>query len=137
MPKKTRSKQFWYYCNVTLCMILSGLLLCDIFSCVLLYSIKWFLLFCCIQGRNEISWRPVQEPILPPHVQTWVFSEANLLYWRKHVWYGEDFSAPPAVMWRPHNDSMPGELCPPCPHLVTPLAIWPQPASWVAVRAID
>ena len=49
------------------------------------------------------------------------FSEANVLYWRKYLWYFWNFMALPTVVWRPHRDSAPGELCPPCLPLVTSL----------------
>ena len=52
---------------------------------------------------------------LAPHVRNWGLSQANVLYWRKYLWYCWDFFAPPAVIWRPRNDSAPGELRPPCP----------------------
>jgi len=31
-----------------------------------------------------------------------------------------DFPSPPAVIRRPHSDSAPGELCPPCPPRYAP-----------------
>jgi len=36
-----------------------------------------------VQGRNEVKWRPEQEPGLAPHVRTRGMSEANVLHWRK------------------------------------------------------
>jgi len=55
------------------------------------------------RGKKQV-WRP--------HVRTWDLSEANVLYWR--LWHFWDFMASPAVIWRSHSDSAPGELCPPC-----------------------
>ena len=59
-------------------------------------------IWCSDQRRNEVRWwRPGR-----PHVRTWGLSEANVLYWRKYLWYCWDFS-PPTL-----SDSAPGELCP-------------------------
>jgi len=57
--------------------------------------------------RKKQFWRP--------HVRTWGLSEVNVLYWRKYLWHCWDFSAPPAVIRRTHNDSSPGScaLLPP------------------------
>jgi len=61
------------------------------------------------RGKKQV-WRP--------HVRTWWgLSEANVLHWRKYLWHCWDFSAPPAVIWRPHSDSAPGELRPFAPSL--------------------
>ena len=48
------------------------------------------------------------------YVRTRVFSEANVLYWRKYLWHCWDFLSPPAVIRRPEN-------CVPLVPLVTPL----------------
>ena len=45
-----------------------------------------------------------------PNVRTWGLSEANVLYWRKYLWHCCFFSAPHAVISRPHVDSATGEL---------------------------
>ena len=47
---------------------------------------------------------------LAPHVRTWGLLEANVLYWRKHLWHCWAFSAPHAVIPRPHGDSARVEL---------------------------
>ena len=55
--QKTHSKPFWYCCNVTLFMIFSWLLSCNIFHvcyCAI-YSIQWFLLFCCMTTAHQLS----------------------------------------------------------------------------------
>jgi len=44
-------------------------------------------------------------------VRTWGLSEANVLYWRKHVWYCWDFH-PPAVIRRLHSNLAPGNCAP-------------------------
>jgi len=46
-----------------------------------------------------------------PDVRTWGISEANVVYWRKYLWHCWAFSAPHAVIRRPHIGSAPGELC--------------------------
>ena len=69
---------------------------------------------CCVQGRNEVRWRLGQEANLVPRGRTWDISEVNVVYWRKYLWHCWDFSAYPAVIRRPHSDSAPGVLCPPC-----------------------
>jgi len=42
--------------------------------------------------------------------QVW---RAHVLHWRKYLWRCWDFR-------RPHSDSAPGELCPPCPPSLHP-----------------
>jgi len=54
------------------------------------------------------------------HVRTWGFSEANLLCWRKYLWYFLEISAPLAVIRRPYKDLVPGELCPLAPPSLHP-----------------
>ena len=54
------------------------------------------LMECPTQGRNEARWRPGQEASL-----TWDCSEANLLYWRKHLWHCWNISALSAIIWCP------------------------------------
>ena len=39
------------------------------------------------QGRNEVRWRPGKMQIWRPHIWIWGLMEANLLYWRKYLWY--------------------------------------------------
>jgi len=51
------------------------------------------------QWRNKVRWRPVQ--VWRPHVRNWGIPEANALHWRKYLWHCLDFSALPAVIWRP------------------------------------
>jgi len=48
--QKTRSKPFWYLYNVTLFMIFSSWLLCNIFHVCYCATTQWFLLFCCMTG---------------------------------------------------------------------------------------
>ena len=49
---------------------------------------------CDNQGRTEVRGK---KQVLRFHVRTWGLSEANLLYWRKHLRLGRDFSAPPEI----------------------------------------
>ena len=65
------------------------------------------------RGKKQI-WRP--------YGRIWVFSKANLLYWRKYLWHCWDFSAPPEVIQRPQGELAPEELCPPCPPRYAPAA---------------
>jgi len=65
------------------------------------------------------------------HVRTWGLSEANALYWRKYLWHCWSFSAPHAVISRPHGDSAIGELFPLSP-LVTPL-----PHGFINCKAVS
>jgi len=58
-------------------------------------------------------------PMFEPEV---FYPEANLLYWRKCLWYCLDFSASPAVIRRPNSNSAPEELRSFSP-LVTPLLL--------------
>jgi len=53
-----------------------------------------------LAGRNEVRWVQCKRQAWRPHVRAWGLSEANVLYWRKYLWHGRDFSAP-------------GKLCPP------------------------
>ena len=55
-------------------------------------------------------------PKRPPEL----FSEANMLYWRKYLWHFWDFSAPSAVIQRPVVIRRPGNYAP----LVTSLEGW-------------
>ena len=67
------------------------------------------------QGRNDVRWRPGQKTnSAPPWLKfapQWAnlssFEGKYLLYWRKYLWHCWDFSAPPAVIWRPCSDSAP------------------------------
>ena len=81
-------------------------------------------------GRNEFRWRPEQEASFAPPCSNLRFSEANVLYWRKYLQHCWGFSAPFAVIRRPHSDSAPGEWCLLCPLLVTPLC--PGSVTWRA-----
>ena len=109
-----------YYVTITWSQIFKGSLRVNgsrRFACVWLLN----------QGLNEVRWRPGQEASLAPHLRTWGLPVANVLYWRICLWHCWDFSATrshstlPAVIYLHHSDSVPGELCPPCPVLVTPL----------------
>jgi len=51
----TRSKPFWYYNNVTLFMIFSWLLPCNIFHVCYCAPIQWFLLFFCMTTVRQLS----------------------------------------------------------------------------------
>jgi len=62
------------------------------------------------QGEKQL-WRS--------HVRTWGLSEANVLYWRACDIVGTFWGAPPVIR-RPHSDSAPGALCPPCPPSLRP-----------------
>jgi len=46
------------------------------------------------QGRYEVRWRQGQETTLAPQCRNWDLSEANVLYWRKPLWYCWDFRRP-------------------------------------------
>ena len=61
-----------------------------------------------------------KKQVCRPHVRTSGHSEAYVLYWRKYLWHCWAFSAPHAVIRRPHADSARGELCPPCPSHYAP-----------------
>jgi len=71
---------------------------------------------------------PGQKESLAPRVPNWGLSEANALYGRKCLWDCWDFSAPPAVIWRPDIDWAPGELRP----------LWPPSLRlWVQWRTFN
>jgi len=78
-------------------------------------------------GVTRLDGARCKKQVWRPHVRNWSLSEANVLQWRKYLWLWWDFSASPAVIWRPHSDSAPEELRSPCPprydpgyeHLVT------------------
>jgi len=61
--QNTRSKLFWYYDKVTLFIILSWLLLRDIFHVCYCATIQWFLLFCCLTTVRQLS-RPVRDRLI-------------------------------------------------------------------------
>ena len=62
-------------------------------------------------------WPGAKMQVWCSHVRTWVFSEANVLYWRKYLWHCWDFSVPPAVIRRPRAIALP--LLPPLLRLWT------------------
>jgi len=79
------------------------------------------------QGRNEVTWHPEQEAgLVPPCSNLRSFgSKCTVLKEVLVILLGlsgahRSHSAHPAVIWRSHGDSAPGELCPPAP-LVTSL----------------
>jgi len=88
-------------------------------------------LFCQRQGRSEVRWRPGQEASLGlPYSKPRSF-ESKCTALKKALvallgLFGasRSHSAPPAVIWRPHSDSAPGELRPLAPSL----------RSWSEVR---
>jgi len=65
------------------------------------------------RGVTRLDGARGKKQVWCPHVRTWDLSEAHALYWRKYLWHCWDFMASPAVIWRPHSDSAPGEFCPP------------------------
>jgi len=79
------------------------------------YPLKLMLNQC--QGRNEVRWRPGQEASLAPpwsNLRSFggkftALKEALVIFW--------GLLDAPAGIRRPHSDSAPGELCPPCPSL--------------------
>jgi len=46
------------------------------------------------RGVTRLDGARGKKQVWHPHVQTWGFSEENLLYWRKYLWHCWDFSAP-------------------------------------------
>ena len=71
----------------------------------------------CPQGRNEVRWRPEQEAswALPCSKLRSFKSKIRPTVLKKVLVTLLGFLAPPAVIGRPHTDSVPVELCPPCP----------------------
>ena len=62
-------------------------------------------------ARGLTSWDGARgkKQVFHPHVWTWGLSEANVLHWSTSN-IARTFLRP-AVIWRPHSDSAPGELC--------------------------
>jgi len=73
------------------------------------------------RGVTRLDGTHGKKQVWRPNIQNWGLLEANVLYWRKYLSHCWDFFAlsqplgAPAVIWRPHSDSVPRELCPPCP----------------------
>jgi len=57
------------------------------------------------KGVTRLHGARSKKQVWRPHGRIWVLSKANLLYWKKYLWHCWDFSAPPAVIRRPRNDS--------------------------------
>ena len=55
------------------------------------------------------------------HIWIWGLMEANRLYWRRYLWHCWKFSAPPAVIRRPHSHFGARGIALPLHPLVTPL----------------
>ena len=73
-------------------------------------------------GATRLDGAWGEKQVWRPHVRIWGLSEANALHWRKYLWHCWEFSTRPTVIWRPHSDSAPKELCPPCYPSLRP---WP------------
>jgi len=57
---------------------------------------KQFLVCCqCSRGVARLDGARGKKQLWRPHVRTWALSGANLLHWRKHLWYCWDFRRPP------------------------------------------
>ena len=63
-------------------------------------------------GGNEVRWRRGKKQVWRPHLRTWGLSEANVLHWSTVLVTLLGLFGDPAVIWRPHSDSTPGQLCP-------------------------
>ena len=75
---------------------------------------------CALRGVTRLDGVRGKKQVWRPQVRTCGLSEANALYWRKYLWHCWDFSAPPAGIRHPHDDSAHGEMLPLAP-LVTSL----------------
>jgi len=90
---------------------------------------------CCEQGRNEVRWRPGQEATLaPPCANLRSFGSKSTALKKVLVTLLELFgasrshSAPSWVVWHPHGDSAPGELCPLVPLVMSWLRVYSRAA---------
>jgi len=72
------------------------------------------------QGRNEVGWRPRQEVSLAPlYLNLRSFgSKCNVL--KEVLVTLLRLFGSPTVIWRPHGDLAPGELCSPLPPSLRP-----------------
>jgi len=59
-----------------------------------------------------------------PHVWTWALSEADLLYWRKFLWYCWDFSVTPGMVQCSGNCASPAPLVTSCSNCTKYCAIF-------------
>jgi len=50
--------------------------------------------YCTFRGVTRLDGARGKKQVWRPHVRTWVFTEANVLYRRKYLWHCWDFSAP-------------------------------------------
>jgi len=79
--------------------------------------------FCCRQGRSEVKWRPGQKANLAlprsnlNSIES-IFPVLKEVFVTLLVLFGA-----PALIRRPHSDLAPGDLCPPCSHLITLLSV--------------
>ena len=69
------------------------------------------------RGVTSLDGARGKKQVWCPHVRTWGFLEANVLYWRKYLWQCWEFSAPAAVIRSPPVIWDPGN----CSPFVTPL----------------
>ena len=55
------------------------------------------------RGVTRLNGARGKKQVWRPHIRTWGISEANVLYWRKHLWHYWDFWVPVAVIRLPGN----------------------------------
>ena len=83
----------------------------------------------CLQGRNEVRWRPGQEASLaPPCSILWSFWKQMYCIEESTCDIVATFRRPPQSFVAPRSYSASGELCPSCTPLVTPLIV----SNWLA-----
>jgi len=73
------------------------------------------------RGATRLDGARGKKQLWRPHVRAWGLSEANVLHWRKHLWYCWDIRRPPQSQWfgAPIVIRRRGNC--PFPPLVTPL----------------
>ena len=73
-------------------------------------------------GVTRLDGVRCKKQIWRPYVRNWGLAEVNVLHWRKYLWHCWDFSALPAMIWRPRGHSAPEEL-----RSLTPPSLRPCP----------
>ena len=85
-----------------------------------------------VKWRNEIRWGPGKRQVWRSHVLTWGLSEANVLYWRKCMWYWWGFLAPSPVICHPSGIRRPKVIQ--RPGISTPLPFSLIPCTCLVLR---
>jgi len=67
----------------------------------------------CSRGVARLDGARGKKQLWRPHVRTWGLSEANVLHWRKHMWYCWDFRRP-IVIRLPGNCALFSPTLRPC-----------------------